>query len=632
MVNKLFCLLHKYLLLNTHEQQGINDHIVSYINYYSKLTYEPKFSVLLNGAWGVGKTALINRIKNHCLPKRGYIYVSLYGLSSIEAVNDALLFSMYPILSSKAFRVIGRLASVAAKKFNIGGAVTSNDLNRMRMVNIYIFDDLERCELPIKVIFGYINYLVEHDGRKVIIVTDENKIKDSEAYKDYREKIVGMSFEVKPQVKDAVRSFIEKTESRRARAFFDNNLSNIIDVFTQSKTSNLRILLHAMRDLERVYDALSDTHRDNGDVTTILLKMFLAISMEFKLNLINVKTMESRSISDFSLTISSSRNSGATPSAGDIKYLKEKYPGVEITNTMISDNVLINIITKGIVDGAKIRSEIDKSHYFIPRNTEAAWRTVWHWSRRTESEFNDSKLEMERQFSNREFVEFGEILHVIGLRLWLAKIGELNERSTILAECINYIDDLYKSNRLEPFPLEDVITNRDDIIDGFDGLGFVEREAQDFIKARQHLIKMRNKATSDKYPLYARELLDDLQRDPKLYYRKLCNTAEGGAIFYKIPILSFIDVNDFVKSLLNQTPEHQYTILLVFRSRYEFGPLDRELLPEKDWLISLRKAIIDCTDDMTPIGRYRTMQLLSAYVDPFIPQVATIEANDRRDS
>ena len=433
-------------------------------------------------------------------------------------------------------------------------------------------------------------------------------------------------------MKDAVLSFIEKTETRYAKAFFCKNLSDIIDVFSQSCTSNLRILQHAMRDFERLYNALTDAHRNNADVMTILLKMFLALSIEFKLNKINIDTLKTRSIRGFRLTTTSSPNTGASSSVGDIQHLKDKYPGIDITNTIISDELLINILTKGIIDEPNIRSDIDKSSYFLPKSTEAAWRTVWHWSRRTEDEFNGAKDAMERQFSGRAFIEIGEILHVIGLRLWLADIGVLQARSVILTECINYIDDLYKDHRLKPFPLENISTHRDDIIDGFDGLGFVERETQDFVEASQHLLKMREKATRDKYPVYGKELLDDLQKDLKLYYRKLCNTAEGGAVFYKTPILSVINAKEFAQLLLKQTPECQNIILLAFRSRYEFGILERELSPEKEWLIALKEAIIECTSNMTLIGKHRIKQLIGAYIDPFIPQVATTEDSDRGDS
>lgn len=41
---------------------------------------------------------------------------------------------------------------------------------------IFIFDDLERCECPLKEVFGFLNELVEHENTKVIIIANEKEI------------------------------------------------------------------------------------------------------------------------------------------------------------------------------------------------------------------------------------------------------------------------------------------------------------------------------------------------------------------------------------------------------------------------------------------------------------------------
>ena len=42
--------------------------------------------------------------------------------------------------------------------------------------SILIFDDLERCKIPINDLLGYINQFVEHLNLKVIIVANEKEI------------------------------------------------------------------------------------------------------------------------------------------------------------------------------------------------------------------------------------------------------------------------------------------------------------------------------------------------------------------------------------------------------------------------------------------------------------------------
>ncbi|MFK2373159.1 P-loop NTPase fold protein [Bacteroides fragilis] len=43
---------------------------------------------------------------------------------------------------------------------------------------ILIFDDLERCDVKLETLLGYINYFSEHCKCKVIIIGDENKISE----------------------------------------------------------------------------------------------------------------------------------------------------------------------------------------------------------------------------------------------------------------------------------------------------------------------------------------------------------------------------------------------------------------------------------------------------------------------
>ena len=63
--------------------------------------------------------------------------------------------------------------------------------------------------MPINTSLGYINEFVEHEGRKVIIVTNEQEIKDKEEYARRREKLIGKTFEVQSVLDEALVSFIE---------------------------------------------------------------------------------------------------------------------------------------------------------------------------------------------------------------------------------------------------------------------------------------------------------------------------------------------------------------------------------------------------------------------------------------
>ena len=133
---------------------------------------------------------------------------------------------------------------------------------------ILVFDDLERCELDLQVILGYINYFIEKDGYKVIIVADEGKLISKESsngdhynYIDIKEKLIGKTVQIEPDVSKVFDSFInelfpavsahELVANDTIKKILKNNKENIIQTFQQSKHENLRSLRKCILDLKQ---------------------------------------------------------------------------------------------------------------------------------------------------------------------------------------------------------------------------------------------------------------------------------------------------------------------------------------------------------------------------------------------
>lgn len=68
-----------------------------------------------------------------------------------------------------------------------------------------IFDDLERCAIHQKELFGYLNYFVEKEKYKVILIADENELKivDEDYYKRTKEKLIGRTLKVEADIEAA---------------------------------------------------------------------------------------------------------------------------------------------------------------------------------------------------------------------------------------------------------------------------------------------------------------------------------------------------------------------------------------------------------------------------------------------
>jgi hypothetical protein len=134
-----------------------NKHVWEYLTCYLGLAHAPGFAVLVSGPWGAGKTYLLKAFLKNQFGEdtANYVYVSLYGLSSIEEIDDALFEAAFPVMTGAAAKVAGRVAKAGLKflKVEPGDWSIKEFLNKFK-AQVYVFDDLERCEAPINKVLG----------------------------------------------------------------------------------------------------------------------------------------------------------------------------------------------------------------------------------------------------------------------------------------------------------------------------------------------------------------------------------------------------------------------------------------------------------------------------------------------
>lgn len=154
------------------------------------------YAVMIAGEWGCGKTyfvrkTLIPEISKHedQKPKdikRRVIYISLYGVNSVDEISKQIIVNAYLEKEGKAKELIqigSKIVGVAlsllpALGVNIDEKNLSGKLSELLQIKniILVFDDLERCDCPINEVLGYINAFVEQEGIKVILIANEKEI------------------------------------------------------------------------------------------------------------------------------------------------------------------------------------------------------------------------------------------------------------------------------------------------------------------------------------------------------------------------------------------------------------------------------------------------------------------------
>lgn len=193
-----------------------NAHIENFLEYYLKLKESPGYAVLLSGDWGSGKTWFLKTFmdtKDH-----KYLWASFNGVSRYSEIEDQFFEQLHPRLASKEMKLAGKIFKGLLKatvkidwdddgKADGSATIQNPDLKKSDFLNtdkyVVVFDDIERSQMEIEEVLGYINQYVEVVGQKVICICNEKDIiEKTERYQKIREKVIGKVFEVNPDFQE----------------------------------------------------------------------------------------------------------------------------------------------------------------------------------------------------------------------------------------------------------------------------------------------------------------------------------------------------------------------------------------------------------------------------------------------
>lgn len=302
---------------------------------------------MVNGA--LGKTHFWNnkirkKIESMQLNGKRYttIYMSLYGISNLEEISKKIFIettqlmdkNLRKFMDANGQSTIPEYAKTGIDMANFFG-VTENgskvDYGEFFSTNdkVLCFDDLERANVDVIDILGYINNFVEHDHIKTIIICNEKelstKLKSSNLemktfiatylldkqdelnksdkpmvekiqdkiehvfdkandYERIKEKLIGETFEYAPKFDYIINGILMRYENNPDLIrFLRENTGLIISTFNKSGTRNLRILKHALNDFKKIYEMVNKSYPNiNHRVMQTMLIFTIAISFEIK--------------------------------------------------------------------------------------------------------------------------------------------------------------------------------------------------------------------------------------------------------------------------------------------------------------------------------------------------------------
>lgn len=270
--------------------QGLNQYILHYLT-----EDKTKSAIMLTAPWGSGKSFYIQNELKPFLEKEKNgshkcLVVSLYGLKELSEISKALyLESRAKFLNNNSEKMeAGKLATKTILKgvtSFLGIDLSHSDEDMQKLFEsidlsgkLIILEDLERSGIDILEVLGYVNNLVEQDGVKVLLVANEEEIKQykplttttedqqnvveliykatdnndreftetAKKYLEIKEKTISDTIQFEEDYSMAISDIIHLFDDEILNRFAnDSNVKNILNVMKSCETSNLRSFIFA---------------------------------------------------------------------------------------------------------------------------------------------------------------------------------------------------------------------------------------------------------------------------------------------------------------------------------------------------------------------------------------------------
>lgn len=598
----------------------------AYLDEYCSKERQRDFAVLLEGPWGAGKTYFIKEF----LKERPHLYVSLYGLTDVRQIDDEFFRLLHPVLSSKGMRLVGAAAKAVLRgtlKLDWDGDGKEDGSLNVGLPGIdlkagladpgerlLVFDDLERCNMPVGVVLGYINAFVEHDGLKVIILANESEIlkKKKQKYGEMKEKLIGQTFRISCTAADAFDTFLDGISNTNVRHFISGQRELVLAIHQQSGTNNLRILKQAMWDFERFAQHLTDVQRAKADSVQQLMSVLLALSIEHRRGQLQDRR-DMLLLAEPVARIMQRQRDGKNSVADDIA---DRYPQIDFGDTIVPPELLADAVLDARSEKADVQAALANSKHFAPSEARPLWVQAWDYYSATDDEGAEVSLAFKAAFDAREFAEAGVIIQVFGILLRYAKRGFLPISSSQAVElCKDYVDDLVKSGRV---PAKEGWV--EEPMRSYGHYGFMEIGTEEFREVVEHLKQAVLAADRARYPERAKTLMDSLDSGSDDFVLDLCPNNVRAPRYQYVPILTGIAPKDFVSRFLQLTPALQYKVTGALFERYRSGRLVQVLPDEVPWIKEVRGLLLNATNAVGPFSKDRLEGLIEEHIDSVLTE------------
>jgi hypothetical protein len=575
------------------------EHIEQIFADYIK-TDKTQYAILLNGSWGCGKTYFwkytLDKVAKDS--KFNTIYLSLNGISKIEDLDHQLFIKLIPFISNQENNIIKNATKLLGNTLNKvsthylktslsdifkGVSIDTFDFSKY----IVCFDDLERCQIPVKEVLGFINNLVEHKNLKTVILAHEPEIDKKNGYERIKEKVVGRDLKFELDIASTLSNLFDKYKTNTDFHNFLMAQENIItDIFIEYKQDNLRIITFYLDTLERVFPAFKNVETEY--IQEIVLFSAI-IAIEYKsggLTSSDYQNFKGIDIIDehyYSLHIARTiKKSEKEEKERDKPYAEtfyEKYLDKNIKDYFFYPSIYSYVLS-GYFDQIKLEKEIKKRYPEVISKEVQDFRTLLHYKFRELSDENFKMLTKdvlqyakEGKYSIYDYVQIANFYSFFSNNELISESKE--DINKVLKDGLN----IAKSRKqINDRVLENLLRFGDENPD---------------VTAIKSLVKeIHNEIKKEEYVANSNELIDCLTNKDEFALAEIFEKHKFSKELFK-----YTDDTILLDSILKISNKQLFNFTELLRHRYEVSNIGEFLFDDTACLNKLKTGLSDYLDN-----------------------------------
>lgn len=571
-----------------------DDALERFLVQYCTHAASPHYAVLIEGDWGSGKTWRVKQFARLLTEKyhKQALYVSLYGVTSINDIADQFFRQLNPVLGSTMVQTSWALARSALKgTFKINESVevelSAPDIKKsLRTHNaVLIFDDLERSSMPVEEVLGIINQLVEHDDHRVLIVANANQVPANaggQPFATLKEKVIGRTLRLRAEPRAALQAFLRELGDTPGSQQLEKHQDTVLRVFAQAGYHNLRQLRQALLDFSRVRAALQQAQQQQTPQQEAqpaaqqntrqwqlpdafykrLVYEVLALSIEYRAGRLTPAQFDELCATAATLP---APDALLTAAPGGPRL---RLHGLDdIAAYALPPALYREFFQSGDLSLPALAQAIEHGKWLVTDGSPA-WLQLWHWQRLGNTQFNTLVHELQDAYMAEAFSQPGEFLHATGLLLQFIRMGYLSMPEDTLKTLGN---DIIKAKWERSGALYIALAPQERAAvddEGAYGLHYWSRDDATFRAMQSDLRTAVSNSEQQAFEYWWELWMAELKKDPERWAARIVPHLGVPAQFADVPFTRYVHASEFAKLLIDGDMPMLRTVLRALQLRY----------------------------------------------------------------